>query len=146
MQGPSSVLFACNFNAVRSPMAEAIAKHLYGHWLYVDSAGVRKGTLDPFMVSVMDEIGIDIAKHNPKRFDELEDSSFDLIVSLTPEAQHGAVDMTHTWASDIEYWPTQDPTLTGGSREQRLDSYRQVRDWLFERIKKRFDTGRSTMV
>ena len=134
---PNSLLFACNLNAVRSPMAEAIAKHLAGDRVYVDSAGVRTGALDGFAVAVMAEIDIDLSRHNPKSFDDLEDSSFDLIVSLTPEAQHKAVEMTRTMACEVEYWPTFDPTITQGSRARILDSYREVRDGLLGRIRAR---------
>jgi protein-tyrosine-phosphatase len=135
---PKAVLFACSMNAVRSPMAEAILKHLAGRHVYVDSAGVRPGELDPFAVAVMDEIGIDLGRHRPKTFSDLQDSSFDLVVSLAPEAHHQALEMTRTMAIDAEYWPTIDPTATMGSREQILDAYRAVRDGLFQRIKARF--------
>jgi protein-tyrosine-phosphatase len=119
-------------------MAEAILKHLAGRTVYVDSAGVRAGELDPFAVAVMDEIGIDMAKHKPKALADLEDTSFDLVVSLAPEAHHQALEMTRTMAIEAEYWPTIDPTATAGSREQILNAYRAVRDALFERIKRRF--------
>lgn len=137
---PTSVLFACSMNRVRSPMAEAIAKHLLGRRVFVDSVGVRKSTseADPFCTAVLDEIGLDITRHRPKTFDELEDASFDLVISLSPEAQHKAVELTRHTACEIEYWPTADPTLTDGSREVRLEAYRQVRDLLMERIRKRF--------
>jgi protein-tyrosine-phosphatase len=135
---PKAVLFACSMNAVRSPMAEAILKHLAGGWVYVDSAGVRTGELDPFVVAVMDEIGIDLARHRPKAFADLHDSSFDVVISLAPEAHHQALEMTRTMAIDAEYWPTLDPTAAAGSREQIMDAYRQVRDGLFTRIKQRF--------
>ncbi|MEQ9643207.1 MAG: arsenate reductase ArsC [Alphaproteobacteria bacterium] len=137
----SAVLFACNHNAVRSAMAESIAKHLYGHALYIDSVGVQPGELDPFAVAAMEEIGIDLSSHTPKSFDDLEDSSYDLIVSLTPEAQHRAVEMTRTMACDVEYWATFDPTIVEGNRETRLAAYRQTRDALFRKIKERFDRG-----
>lgn len=137
-QMPSAVLFACNFNAVRSPMAEALMKYLYGHIVYVDSVGVRQQAVDPFVVEVLDEIGIDIAKHKPKTFDDLEDTSFDLVVTLTPQAQHKAMELTRTMAVDVEYWPTPDPTAAAGSREQVLDAYREVRDRLMAKIKERF--------
>ncbi len=137
-QMPAAVLFSCNFNSVRSPMAEALMKYLYGHIVYVDSVGVRKQELDPFAVEVLDEIGIGIAKHKPKTFDDLEDTSFDLVITLTPEAQHRALEMTRTMAVDVEYWPTPDPTAATGSREQVLDAYRQVRDRLMAKIKDRF--------
>ena len=137
---PSAVLFCCTQNAIRSPMAEGMLKHRLGKQIYVDSVGVRAGELDPFAVSAMDEIGIDIAKHKSKTFDALEDSSFDLIISLSPEAQHKAVDMTRTMACDVEFWNTFDPSIIEGSREQRVDAYRDVRDRLMERIRERFPT------
>lgn len=135
---PAAVLFACSENAIRSPMAEALLKHLLGHRIYVDSCGVRAGELDPFVLAVLEEIGIDRSMHRPKTFDDLEDSSFDLIVSLSPEAQHSAVEMTRTMACDVEFWNTFDPSLVEGSRETRLQAYREVRDQLLERIKARF--------
>jgi len=136
---PAAVLFACSNNMVRSVMAEALMKHLLGHKVFVDSVGVRAAEeADPFVASVMDELGIDVSRHRAKSFDDLEDSSFDLIVSLSPEAQHSAVEMTRTMACDVEFWPTFDATIIEGSREQRLDAYRQVRDELVRRIKARF--------
>jgi protein-tyrosine-phosphatase len=134
----TAVLFACTHNAVRSPMAEGLLKHLLGFRIYVDSVGVRPGELDPFAVQVMDEIGIDIAGHRPKAFDELEDDSFDEVISLSPEAQHRAVDMTRVMACDVVFWNTFDPTLIEGNRESRLDAYRQVREQLMRRIKEHF--------
>ncbi|WP_280954447.1 low molecular weight phosphatase family protein [Alsobacter soli] len=135
-----AVLFACAWNAVRSPMAEAVARHYFGKSVYVQSAGARKGEVDPFMVAALDEIGIDASKHRPRTLEELEDwegLNFDLIVTLSPEAHHKALDMTRTHAVDVEYWPTPDPTLVQGSREQKLDAYRDVRDLLTKRIKER---------
>jgi len=135
---PGSVLFCCTMNALRSPMAEAMLKHLHGLRIYVDSAGLRPGPIDEFAVVVMDEIGIDIAKHRAKSFEDLEDGSFDLIISLSPEAQHRAVDMTRTMAADVEFWNTFDPSRVEGSREVRLEAYRQVRDQLMRHILQRF--------
>jgi len=125
-------------NAVRSPMAEAILKHLHGHRVFVDSVGVRSGALDSFAVAVMDEIGIDLSRHRPKTFDDLEDSFFDVVISLSPEAQHRAVEMTRTMACELVFWNTLDPSLVEGSRESRLDAYRQVRDQLRQRILERY--------
>lgn len=137
---PGAVLFACTLNAVRSPMAAAILKHLAGHRVYVQSAGVRAGEIDPFMVVVMDELGIDVSQHAPITIDALNDTSFDLIVTLSPEAHHQALELTRTMAVDVEYWPTIDATamLGQGNREQTLEVYRDVRDRLFQRIKDRF--------
>jgi protein-tyrosine-phosphatase len=136
-----AVLFACAFNAVRSPMAAALLRRLAGNSLYAASAGVRTDALDPFAVAVMDEIGIDISAHRPKTFEDLEDLeglSFDLIITLSPEAHHTALALTHRIAAEVEYWPTIDPTVVEGNRAQRLDAYRVVRDELTERIRARF--------
>ena len=125
-------------------MAAGLFKQMFGH-IYVGSAGVRKDELDPFAVAALDEIGIDISRHRPMTFEELEDwegLNFDLIISLAPEAHHKALELTRTLAADVEYWPTQDPTAVEGSREQRLDAYRAVRDQLFERISARFSPSR----
>lgn len=135
---PGAVLFVCGMNAVRSPMAEALARHLFPSGLYVASAGVHSGELDPFAASVMEEMGLSIAAHHPQTLEELADTSFDLIVTLAPEAHHQALELTRTMAVEVEYWPTEDPTLTGGSRAQRLDAYRRVRDGLLARLKRRF--------
>lgn len=135
---PSAVLFACTQNVIRSVMAAAIMKHFYGQRVYVASCGVKPGTPDPFVAAVMDEMGIDLAKHRPQGFEDLEDSSFDLVISLSPEAHHRALELTRTMAIEAEYWPTLDPSITSGSREQILDSYRDVRDRLARRIKERF--------
>jgi len=140
MAGPTSVLFACTHNAIRSPMAEAILKHLAGSRIFVDSVGVRPGEPepDPFAVAVMKEIGIDLSRHRPKSFDDLDDDNFDLVISLSPEAQHRAVEMTRTTACDLEFWNTFDPTAVEGNRETRMAAFRQVRDWLLARIRERF--------
>ena len=135
---PDAVLFSCTMNAVRSPMAEGLLKHLLGHRIYVDSVGVRTREIDPFVIEVMDEIGIDLSRHRAKSFDDLEDTSFDLIISLSPEAQHQAVELTRTMACDVEFWNTFDPSLVEGNRETRLQAYRDVRDQLKKRIEERF--------
>src|SRR4029079_865588 len=133
-----AVLFACTLNAVRSPMAAVMLRHLTRGGLYIESAGGRAGELDPLAVEVMGEIGLEIAKHKPRRFEDLEDGSFDLVITLSPEAQHKAMELTRTAATQVEYWPTMDPTITEGSREQRLMTYRMVRDQLMQRLKQRF--------
>jgi protein-tyrosine-phosphatase len=141
---PRAVLFACGMNAVRSPMATALMGQMFGKSVYVGSAGVQKGELDPFAVAVMEEVGIDIARHRPVTFEELEDLeglNFDLIVTLSPPAHHKAMQLTRTVAADVEYWPTVDPTAAEGNREQRLAAYREVRDQLLTRIRERFGSG-----
>src|SRR5580700_11038711 len=122
-------------------MAAGLMKHLFGRSIYAGSAGVRKGELDAFAVAAMEEIGLDIAGHRPMTFEELEDwegLNFDLIVTLAPDAHHRALELTRTIAAEVEYWATPDPTITEGSREQRLDAYRAVRDHLARRIAERF--------
>ncbi|OKH88278.1 low molecular weight phosphatase family protein [Thalassospira sp. TSL5-1] len=135
---PGAVLFACSYNAVRSIMAATLMRHFHGSRVYVECCGLRAGNLDGFAVAVMDEIGLDISSYKPKTFDELEDGFFDLIVTLSPEAQHRAVEMTRTMACDVEFWNTFDATLIEGTRETRLEAYRQVRDQLQKRILERF--------
>jgi protein-tyrosine-phosphatase len=137
---PGSVLFACDRNSIRSVMAEAIMKHLLGHRVYVDSAGMRvnEEEVDPFVVAVMQEIGLDVSGHRPKTFEDLPDASLDLIVTFTPQARHRALEFTRTLACDVEHWPLMHPADIDGSREVRLQAYRDVRDALFERIKQRF--------
>ncbi len=140
---PDAVLFACSMNAVRSPMAAGILRHLAGRRIYVESAGVRTGDQDPFVTIVMDEIGIDVSSHHPVAISDLYDTNFDLIVSLTPEAHHQALELTRTQAVDVDYWPILDPTLVSGNREQILDSYRTCRDTLFKKIKSFFNLDRT---
>jgi protein-tyrosine-phosphatase len=135
---PDAVLFFCSRNSVRSPMAEGLLKHLLGHRIYVDSVGVRATEIDPFVIEVMDELGIDLSKHRGKDFDSLEDTSYDLIVSLSPQAQHRAVELTRTMACEVEFWNTLDPTIIEGNRETRLQAYREVRDSLKKRIEAHF--------
>ena len=138
---PLAVLFACGQNSVRSPIAAGLFAQMFGPAIYVSSAGVRKGELDPFAVAAMAEIGLDISKHKPITFEELDEwegLNFDLIITLAPEAHHRALELTRTSGVDVEYWPTGDPTVTEGSREQRLDTYREIRDQLLGRICQRF--------
>jgi protein-tyrosine-phosphatase len=137
---PGSVLFACNRNTIRSPMAEVLMKHLLGHRIYVDSVGVRLSAAesDPFAVAALAEIGLDLSRHKPKTFDDLADRSIDLIVTFTPQAQHRAVELTRTISCEIEYWPMADPTIVEGNRDTRLEAYRDLRDTIFDRIKQRF--------
>ena len=143
---PLAVLFACGLNAIRSPMAAAMLRQMLGSSIYVGSAGVRKGEPDPFAVAVMAEIGLDISRHKPLTFEELDDLeglNFDLILTLAPEAHHRALEITRTSAVDVEYWPTPDPSVVEGSREQRLEAYRAVRDQLLAHINERFAAKRS---
>lgn len=141
---PQAVLFACGLNSVRSPIAEGLLRGIAPRTMYVRSVGVRTGELDPFAVAAMAERGIDIARHKPTTFEELEDYeglNFDLIVTLSPEAHHRALELTRSSAVEVEYWPTFDPTGIEGSREQKLAAYRELADTLMQRIRKRF--GRS---
>lgn len=136
---PQAVLFACTHNIIRSPMAAGLLRLRWGKRIWVESCGLRGGgERDPFVTAVMDEVGVDLSRHRPKSFDDLDDASFDLIVSLAPEAHHRALEFTRTLAVDVEYWPTFDPSIAQGSREQRLEEYRAVRDALARRIESRF--------
>ena len=135
---PDAVLFSCTMNAIRSPMAAAIMKHLFGMNVYIESCGVRAGVLDPLAVEVMEEIGIDLAHLHPKSFETLADTSFDLIIALSPQARHKALELTRAQAVEVEYWKVPDPSAYDGSREQRLEAYREARDTIFRFLKERF--------
>jgi protein-tyrosine-phosphatase len=143
---PGAILFACNLNRVRSPMAAGLMRRLFGTRLFVDSCGLRPDpheAPDAFAVAVMDEVGVDLARHRAKTFDDLEDASFDVVISLTPEAHHRALELARRRAVDITYWPTPDPTLATGARGAVLDAYRDVRDRLEARILERFPQVRT---
>ena len=135
---PASLLFACSENSVRSPMAEALAKRLYGQASYIDSVGVRASEVDFFAAAALDELGIDVHRHHAKTFDDVDPSSFDLIVTLSPEAHHQALEFTRGTAAEVEYWPVMDPSAVEGSREMRLEAYRSTRDQILARLKARF--------
>lgn len=135
---PDAVLFSCTHNAIRSPMAAALMRHLFGSNVYVESCGVRAGVLEPLAVEVMEEIGIDLSHLHPKSFEMLADTSFDLIIALSPQARHKALELTRAMAVEVEYWKVPDPSAHEGTREQRLDNYRQARDTIFAFLKERF--------
>ncbi len=131
---PSSVLFCCTMNEVRSPMAEGIMKRFHGSRIFVDSAGAFQGKLDPFMVEVMNEIGVDMSRHKPKTFKNLTDDSFDFVISLSGEAKHFADEMTKYMSCESRFWNISDPTAVEGTRETRLGAYRQARDEIQRKI------------
>ncbi len=135
---PGSVLFACTMNAIRSPMAAAILKFFHDRRIYVDSVGVRAGDPDPLVTEVLDEVGIPLKGHVTQDFAQLEDDFFDIVVSLSPEAHHRAVEFMRDAAVEVEFWRMPDPSLVEGNRTQRLDAYRGLRDTLMERIYRRF--------
>lgn len=135
---PSAVLFICTMNAIRSPMAAALMHAHHGTKTYVASAGIRAGDPDPFVGLIMDEVGLDLTRHRPHSVDDLADSAFDLAITLSPEADAYAREMAKTMAIEVEYWPTPDPSTAQGSREQILESYRDVRRGLEKRLKERF--------
>lgn len=137
-RAPSAVLFICTLNAIRSPMAAALMHAAHGHRIYVASAGIRAGDPDPFVGMIMDEVGLDLTRHRPHSVDDLADSAFDLIITLSPEADAFARDMAKTMAIEVEHWPIPDPSVAQGSREQILESYREIRNALQKRVKERF--------
>lgn len=136
---PNSVLFVCGMNAIRSPMAQALTRKLFGQRIFVQSAGVLAGNQDGFMQQVMAELDVDMTHHEPKTMEELEDDYFDLIITLSPEAHHRSLDWASAQSVDVEYWPTMDPSTVAGSRQQVIHAYREARDSLKKRIQKRFN-------
>ncbi len=145
---PQSVLFCCDHNAVRSPMAEGIMKKLYGTEVYVQSAGVKSDMeIDGFSVAVCRELGIELERHRTRSFDEMQQwgddlSSFDLVVALSPASQRQALELTRIYHLDVVYWPILDPTGLGETREQKLDAYRQSRDQIIRHIQDRWGEGK----
>ncbi|WP_137929551.1 arsenate-mycothiol transferase ArsC [Mesorhizobium comanense] len=135
---PRSILFLCGMNAVRSPMAEQLTRRMLPATIFVASAGVRAGERDPFVDAALAEEGLSLGERHPRTLDELEDDYFDLIVTLAPEAHHAALELTRSLAVEVEYWPTPDPTDAGGTREQIMAAYRDVRERLKLRINRRF--------
>lgn len=133
---PGAILFMCAMNSIRSPMAEAIARSLMPS-VYIASAGVRPGERDPFVDVVLEEIGLSLGKRQPQMLEELEDDYFDLVITLSPEAHHRALELTRSAAVDVIYWPVADPTVVTGSRDQVLDAYRDVRNSLMKMISER---------
>jgi len=133
---PSSVLFICGRNAVRSPIAACLAAASFPS-LYVASGGVSPGERDPFVDAVLAEVGLKLGAHKPQSLEDLEDLNFDLAITLSPEAHHKALELTRTHAIDVEYWPMPDPTLAVGTRDQIMAAYRDLRDRLVERIRAR---------
>ena len=141
---PSSVLFCCDHNAVRSPMAEGLMKKFYGQKTYIQSVGVHNDLeIDGFAIAVCNELGIELSRHRSRSFDEMQQwgddlSGFELIVALSPASQRQALEFTRYFHLDVEYWPTLDPTGIGEGREAKLSAYRQTRDQIGERLIKRF--------
>ena len=141
---PQSILFCCDHNAVRSPMAEGIMKKLYGTGTYVQSVGVINDLeIDGFSIAVCDEIGVELSRHRSRSFDEMERwgddlSSFDLIVALSPASQRRALELTRLFHLTVEYWPILDPTGIGETRETKLISYRQARDQIFNKLREKW--------
>lgn len=135
---PSSVLFVCGMNAIRSPMAECLARHMLGGKIYLASAGVNRGESDLFVAAVLAEEGLTLDARQPRELQELGDGYFDLVVTLTPLAHHAVLERMRGFSVDVEYWPMPDPTLVQGTRDQILDAYRDVREQLKRRIAERF--------
>ena len=141
---PQSILFCCDHNAVRSPMAEGIMKKLYGTGTYVQSVGVINDLeIDGFSIAVCDEIGVELSRHRSRSFDEMERwgddlSSFDLIVALSPASQRRALELTRLFHLTVEYWPILDPTGIGETREMKLVSYRQTRDQIKSKLREKW--------
>ncbi|NLS02275.1 low molecular weight phosphatase family protein [Rhizobium sp. P32RR-XVIII] len=132
-----AILFMCGMNAIRSPIAEAIARSMLPATTYIRSAGIRAGERDPFVDVVLDEIGLSLGRRQPQTLEELEDDYFDLIITLSPQAHHAALELTRSNAVEVVYWPTMDPTVATGTREQILDAYREIRDHLTALIESR---------
>ena len=144
-KAPGAILFMCGLNAIRSPMAEAMARSMLPQGTYIASAGVRAGERNPFVDVVLDEIGLSLGRRQPQTLEELEDDFFDIIITLSPEAHHAALELTRANAIEVIYWPTMDPSATDGTRDQVLDAYREVRDYLLGLIESRLVEHRGSL-
>ncbi len=137
---PQSVLFCCDHNSCRSPMAEGIMKKFYGTGTYVQSVGVHSDReIDGFSIAVCQEIDVELGRHRSRSFDEMEQwgddlSSFDLVVALSPASQRRALELTRYFHLKVEYWPILDPTGLGETREDKLASYRKAREQIIEKL------------
>lgn len=135
---PRSILFLCGMNAIRSPMAEVLAREILPQGVFIASAGVRAGQRDPFVDAVLAEKGLSLGERQPQRLDDMEDNYFEMIVTLSPQAHHAALELTRSLAVEVVYWPTADPSTATGTRDRIMDAYRDVRDRLEARIRERF--------
>lgn len=141
---PQSVLFCCDHNAVRSPMAEGLMKKFYGTGTYVQSVGVTNDMeIDGFSIAVCQEMDVELSRHRSRSFDEMEQwgddlSSFDLVIALSPASQRRALELTRYYHLEVEYWPILDPTGLGETREAKLESYRAARDQIITRLTDRW--------
>lgn len=143
---PQSVLFVCTLNSIRSPMAEAMVRHWHAKRIFTRSIGLRAGPTDPLVTEVMGELGIDTSTHRPTPLEMLDDTSFDLVITLSPEAHHRVLDLTRTFSTEVEYWPSEDPSAVEGTRDQQLLAYRMLRDRLAKRIRERLPLPRSISI
>ncbi|CAN7419535.1 low molecular weight phosphatase family protein [Rhizobium rhizogenes] len=142
---PGAILFMCGLNTIRSPMAEVIARGMLPQGTYIASAGVRAGERNSFVDVVLEEIGLSLGRRQPQTLEDLEDDFFDLIITLSPEAHHAALELTRANAIDVIYWPTMDPSAIGDTREQILSAYRDVRDYLQGLIESRLVEHRGSL-
>ncbi|MFT4183622.1 MAG: low molecular weight phosphatase family protein [Rhizobium sp.] len=144
-KAPGAILFMCGLNAIRSPMAEVIARSMLPQGTYVASAGVRAGERNAFVDAVLEEIGLSLGRRQPQTLEDLEDDFFDVIITLSPEAHHAALELTRANAVEVIYWPTMDPTVAGDTRDQILSAYREVRDHLLGLIESRLVEHRGSL-
>jgi uncharacterized protein (UPF0262 family)/protein-tyrosine-phosphatase len=133
-----TVLFVCSMNAVRSPIAAALARQAFPGRIITRSVGVNGGKADQFVHEVMEEIGIDMSVHTPHILDELVANRFDLVITLSDDAPD-AVARKGLDAGAVETWTMPDPSLVEGNRETVLGAYRDLRDHLLRRVRERLE-------
>lgn len=138
MPAPKSVLFVCNQNAIRSPIAAAYLKKIAKGRVFVGSAGLISGLADGFTKAILDEKDIPLGDHEPQSLNALNPVDFDLVVALTNKSKDRLQDDGVDAKTQLEFWDIVDPTQIKGHRDQILQSYRIVRDALEERVSKRF--------
>ena len=135
----TKILFICTANAARSQMAEGLLRARYGDRYEVYSAGTRQSKVSTRAIAVMQEIGIDISRHQSKTLDTVSGIPVDVAVTLCDNA-HEVCPVVRNAKKTIHHGFA-DPHITRGTDEEILDVYRKVRDEIAEWIGVTFGPG-----
>lgn len=138
MAKPNSILFVCQLNSVRSPMAEGLMRKHYTDIADIRSCGLAEGDLDDFMVTVMKEKGVDMSDHKALSLGELQDESFDVVIAFTYDAYQAAVAVFEDTNSQVELWALPDPGQGSLDVRALLNNYRALRDNIEARLLRKF--------
>lgn len=136
---PKSILFLCQLNSVRSPMAEGLMRHAFPDVANIRSCGLYMGDVNDFMVTVMREKGVDMSGHAPAMLADLQDETFDHVIAFTKEAHEAAQSVFEDKPDTIvEFWPVVDPGQGSLDVRAMLNNYRAIRDNIDARLRRTF--------